>query len=590
MNVDDIWSLSPSPFREGQKEAIESICQALDDGYENIILEAGTGTGKSAIGTSVINYVNNSFLVTKTKQLQQQYIDTFPQILTNIKGRKNYQCNYNIDDCYCYIDYVNKKNLIDEKLEILELSPTFDTGYLESLDYDEQCVFLTPMKMWNCHDCPYQRAVKKAKISDNVLSNYDYLWYSSVINKIFPSRQLLVVDEAHTLEQKIMSFVTFTLNSGRIFNKYDIDIFNDRDIDDITSISYWIDIYYQIIAELQYQQEISLEEVSLKIGDNDLLEKEIIQGFDKLCNKYYDIIEELKTHQYVVNVETSEEKIRQNYYDLTVELKPVYPVSHIKRFLSLGTQRLFMTATLGDKYSFCKYLGLNEDDTFHYVLKSPFKKENRPIITKYAGYFSGSKNNIPNWKNDNSIRICQSIILHHHGENGIIHTNSNNQTNYLYEKLYPLFSNHYNFYCINEDNNRDLMIKRFIDDKKPSILIGASIKDGVDFEGDLCRFQICAKMPYLYVGDNQIKVRQKQDLNWYYYHTAVDLLQSYGRGIRSENDFCTFYIIDAAFKPFFKYNRNLLGEYFLEALNIPIKHKSITQKSSLLDSFKAKSN
>lgn len=66
MNAEDIWTLPQYPFREGQKETIENICDAIDDGYTNIVLHAGTGAGKSPIATSIINYVDNCFLITKT--------------------------------------------------------------------------------------------------------------------------------------------------------------------------------------------------------------------------------------------------------------------------------------------------------------------------------------------------------------------------------------------------------------------------------------------------------------------------------------------------------------------------------------------
>ena len=63
--------------RLGQFEIIQDIDDAIKQGYKYIILEAGTGTGKSAIATTLAKMYGSAYILTMTKQLQSQYNNEF---------------------------------------------------------------------------------------------------------------------------------------------------------------------------------------------------------------------------------------------------------------------------------------------------------------------------------------------------------------------------------------------------------------------------------------------------------------------------------------------------------------------------------
>ena len=88
------WSLPKYHPRNSQIVLINKINNAIQEGSKNIILEAGTGIGKSAIATTIANMYEDSYILTMTKQLQEQYLDDFGAMLVEIKGRGNYDCNY----------------------------------------------------------------------------------------------------------------------------------------------------------------------------------------------------------------------------------------------------------------------------------------------------------------------------------------------------------------------------------------------------------------------------------------------------------------------------------------------------------------
>ena len=74
----------------GQLDIIQDINDAIRQGYKYIVLEAGTGTGKSAIATTLAKMYGSAYILTMTKQLQAQYADEFDFRL--VKGRRNFAC------------------------------------------------------------------------------------------------------------------------------------------------------------------------------------------------------------------------------------------------------------------------------------------------------------------------------------------------------------------------------------------------------------------------------------------------------------------------------------------------------------------
>ena len=82
------------------------------------------------------------------------------------------------------------------------------------------------------------------------------------------------------------------------------------------------------------------------------------------------------------------------------------------------------------------------------------------------------------------------------------------------------------------------------------VLISPSMNEGVDLPGDLCRFQIIYKLPYPDLADKQIRLRANADEDWYNYKTALSLIQTYGRGMRFDDDYCMTYLIDSRIRDF----------------------------------------
>ena len=102
--------------RKHQLEAISEILEAVDKGYKYIVLEAGTGTGKSAIAATLSGMFESAYILTITKQLQDQYVHDFKDFSV-VKGRSNFRCrlsNSGCDEGKCVLEGHNCKYKLKE--------------------------------------------------------------------------------------------------------------------------------------------------------------------------------------------------------------------------------------------------------------------------------------------------------------------------------------------------------------------------------------------------------------------------------------------------------------------------------------------
>ena len=99
--------------RPVQTKILNECCEALDSGYTNIMINAGTGIGKSAIGMTLARNYDSAYILTRTTQLQNQYSRIYSKYLREIKGRRHYDCMFQskttCDNGACQYDDTFKK-------------------------------------------------------------------------------------------------------------------------------------------------------------------------------------------------------------------------------------------------------------------------------------------------------------------------------------------------------------------------------------------------------------------------------------------------------------------------------------------------
>jgi len=590
----DNWSLLGYDPRPEQEKIILEILAAMENGYKNIILEAGTGTGKSAIATTIANFVDNSYIVTMTNQLLHQYIHDFDYMVKEIKGRGNYHCNFKgcCDNCHIKEENNTMMRNYNQALKDYNNNPN-QYAKPQKPTLINLCGKKDESKAPAVYSvCPYIAALKEALKGENVISNYDYLYIAGNYAQILPERDLLILDEAHNLEKKIMQLITVNLNRKTIYRDYEFDIFDGitehgLKLKDISEPKYWIGVCNKLIETINARRNNYIKneygEISNSIVLKQLLENDdVVKNYTKDIEKYDNLIKSLKEEKWIIELPTKKAILEDHSYvsnqkvkGLTVEFKPLTIADYGESLFHFGETRLFMTGTLGDKNKFCKWVGLDPEETYYIYQKSPFPIENRPIIRDYAGSMSGfnKEENIPNWKNEDALIKIYDILEDHKDEKGVIHVSSNEQAWYIRNELANYTRR---WFKIAYGKGREQAIQDFEDDENNMVLIGAGIKDGVDFKGDKCRFQIIFKMPFPNLSGAQVNIRRRYDNVWYIYQTVMPLMQAYGRGIRDKDDYCTTYVLDSDFDRLLNDYGYLFNEYFLEAVEgyVPKKQEA----------------
>ena len=570
------------PPRPVQIDIINEILSAIDQGYTNIILEAGTGIGKSAIATTIANYFTDSYITTMTNQLLQQYLYDFEYMVKEIKGRANYHCNHGGTCEECFVSKHNRE-MFELYLKAMQEHKKNPSRYAEPE---------RPHKLKNCgvkneddedkEYCPYLQAVKEALDSPNVITNYDFLHYAGNYAGLLKERELIIFDESHNFENKIMQLTVRSLNRKTIYKEHQIDIFDgitehDMTLRDVKTPQYWIGILNKIITDLKYKMDSYIEQLEKDLmprvptpRDIQVMEKtidkdKIVEEYRQSIKRYSDLVNILETDDWVIELPTKKQILADETYltknkeaGLSVEFKPLTVDKYTNNLLHFGETRLFMTGTLGSKDMFCKWAGIDPKETYHIYKKSPFPVEHRPIYRCYSGDMTRG-----NWQNEEHLIALHDILEEHPEEKGVIHVSSNDQAWWIRNELKEYLRRPLR---VASGYRREEIIEEFECNNRNMVLISPSVKDGVDFKGDKCRFQIIYKVPFPMLKGEQVNRRKNRDPKWYIYQTVMPLMQAYGRGIRDTDDYCKTYVLDKSFDRLINEHTDLFNEYFLEAI------------------------
>ena len=503
--------------RKYQLETISKIYDAIEKGYKFIILEAVSGFGKSGVATTLSEIYSNekTYILNTTRQLSSQYYNEFEGHSFNI--------------IYPRSDYKCKKN---EK-----------TTCTVSKCKGQRCPF---NKKENCN---FLSDLNKSLKSNICLTSYslfilEHYFQSEFLNgrQKLPKRKLLILDEGHNVDDLVCSNVNLELYKGRL---------DDAGIN--------------LKTEAEYLEES--EEYYIFLEKSKLMYEKLLTKYKKGSNKYNQYYQDLlKINKFLEYFKNDYQNIAfKNINNSSLRFTPI-KVNNIinKVLLDYGDVCLFMSSSIFDSENFNKDLGIDEKDV--YVLKVPniFELSNNPI-TIYNN-FNMSLENLKNGTAEDTIPIIEEILNNHKYEKGVIHTVSDECKNFLVNNLK---SDRIIFHKSSDD--REDKLNKFKESKQPLVFISPSMNEGVDIPGDECRFQIIYKLPFISKTERVTRRWNTYDdgEEWYLYKMLTRLIQTYGRGIRFEGDYCKTYIIDNRIWEIIENdldNHKIIPQYFLDAI------------------------
>jgi len=529
-------------IRKEQRTAIEFAINEYEAGKKCVILELGTGVGKSAIGICVSRYLEahipspmnadepltGAYVVTTQKILQQQYLNDFgptsgKSLVRSIKSSTNYQCGF-----------YNDHTCAESKRILSKL-----TKQLSGTDFQKHCKV----------NCPY--SIEKQHFIDSLISvtNFSYLLAESTYSGKLEPRALLVVDEAHNIEGELSKFIEVTFSE-----KFAKDILRCKPPknESQTAIFEWIrTTYKKALSKHVSSLEKSLVKLSNDIEGYGTHSKQY-ELLEKHIAKIENFIEIYKSENWILN--TTIPPIDNKRVGRKYEFKPIDVSPYaFNTFFKLGGRILLMSATIVDKDIFCSSLGFNSREISFLTLSSPFPIENRPI--HYIPVGSMSKSTI-----DKTLPILaetvKMLLEKHINEKGIIHCTNYRIAKYIKDVIQS------SRLLLHDSINRDEALKLHISSEEPTVLLSPSMMEGIDLKDDLSRFQIICKVPFPYLGDLVVKKRMQLNNKWYSYSTAKSIIQSLGRSIRNEKDHAISYILDSDWERFYKMNKELFPKEF----------------------------
>jgi ATP-dependent DNA helicase DinG len=560
-------------YREGQREVLEYAVNGLNQGKKFIILECPTGSGKSAIGMTLCGMVRDSYYLTITKILQDQLARDFSDIVL-LKGRNSYPCTFYdihgqmlVDRKFYTIAQLNKKK--DE-------NPSCNEGFCKSVKAKDdraksgksQCTKCFPAETPSSKhpvprgdqqsldgnkysSCPYFEQVYQAINSKKVSMNFtSFIYQTALTNRFQNPRDLIIIDEAHNIEQQVLDYVSITIND-----------------DMLKEHGYFIPPLKTAKDYLNWFKEININEILVNLRDiadiaND---QDQVDEIDKLTLK----LEVFATH---VNKEGSEWVVdyrndnvgRDQKPIRSVTLKPVFATGLVDDIIfKFGKRIVLLSATILDVDVMCRSLGIDRKDVAAYRMRNRFPKANRPIYIKPAARMVGGKDKMQEWM-PKLVKAVEDIIIKYPNKRGIIHTHNfaimdaivstNNKAvsrRLINQKEFP--------------NKSDLL--EFHSRQEDSVIVAPAMHEGVDLRDDLSRFQVICKVPYANFYENpQLARRVEVDSKYYDWMTALKLIQSYGRSIRSAEDYADTYIIDEAVFSFLNKAKSMIPQWFTEAI------------------------
>jgi ATP-dependent DNA helicase DinG len=212
------------------------------DGGNTLIVEAGTGTGKTyAYLVPAMLWGGKVIVSTGTKHLQDQlFLRDVPTVrdalavpvtVAMLKGRSNYLCHYHLERAHDGARTMSRQDLshLSEVSRFGKITRTGDKSELSSIPENAAIWPLVTSTRENClgqecpnyKDCFVMQARREAQQADVVVVNHhlffaDILLRDSGMAELLPTANTVIFDEAHQLPETATLFFGETVSTGQL--------------------------------------------------------------------------------------------------------------------------------------------------------------------------------------------------------------------------------------------------------------------------------------------------------------------------------------------------------------------------------------
>ena len=488
-------------LRPYQKKTVERIVEAFNSGKKCVILTAPTGFGKSYVNSSFTS-VTRSFYATPQLALIDQMLrdPSLRERFVEIKGRRNYSCYH-----------VSQRGV--------------NLGRCVTEGYDCKERF---------EACPYWKQKAMAIKSPSVLLSFAYLVAEGQTEghseSYLGTRTLLVLDEAHNIEEECLNHVSVNVTPFTIPHEvYGKVVPHLRQVRNEKQLS-------ELLETIELSLKAQLEQAR-KITENTGLS--VIQAEDlERIGRYLEAYQLYKS--------SKSEWVWQIKGD-QLSVQPLFAREFMKALLWKRAEHFIISsATILNPQEYVELTGLLDalkEDEISVLpqIPSTFPEENRPVIDRTVGPLSrvGWEKNMPK-----AIRAVEEILREERG-NVAIHCHSYDHQRTLFDNLPEDLKERL---IIHGRRDREERLREWME-SRGKVFVSVAFNEGQDWKYDVCDAQILLKVPFPDLGDKRVKRRLDMGhQQWYSNQAMLEVIQAYGRAVRAEDDRARFYIVDGSFQ------------------------------------------
>jgi ATP-dependent DNA helicase DinG len=531
----DILSFFPLENPRGtQKLVLTEVDKAFSEGKKFVILEAPVGSGKSPVAMTFARKFQDSHILTPQKSLQNQYYEDFHEDSVLMKGRNAYPCTRG-KNRKIYMKVIN-----DIKKGQVKQPAIGETNCGNAPCRNSETLFKLCTEAQG--PCPYNAAIEVAQGYHTVIHNIHSFIFQTNFSGKFEKRKLLVVDEAHLIEDIIRDFIT-----KKVTVKGLVDA---ADTPNTATVDGWCDFF---ITD-RFLPEVSASEKAMKELDETYVTErdkylELILGFRDKSEYYGEAFTVKRTPNYV----------GERCINTTFEFIPHNVGSAPSRLIfDFGEHVLLMSGTIYDKNIYCRSIGIKPEDAYFIRVPSSFPVKNRPIYVKPEYQIDTS---FANWEDNfkDMIFKINKILKIFHDVKGLIHVPSYQAAEEIASWLPP------NRVMWHDKSNLQEKLTEFYNSAEPKVFLSPVCQQGVDFKYDRARFQIVLRIPYLNTSDEFVNYKVKNDFQWYNYKALLTFGQQIGRINRADDDFGVTFLMDSRFNKFIANNSAKFPKWLKDA-------------------------
>jgi Rad3-related DNA helicase len=498
----EIVSLSNNPLEYGlpfttwyphQNELAEYAINLSEK--KVLVVESPCGMGKSGIPLAVAHFRPGTMALMGTRDLQQQYADSFSNAVT-VWGQEHYPC-------------VNVEYQDDFRYLYGEMPTCGDCPHRKR----KECDYFTR--------CSYELAKRDALVADAKILNYAYAYHTNWWKRE-PRQWDLFCDEAHRVPEILSQLISINVGD-RLQAKFDLPplwVVKGGLRKHLNETASWLQH-----ATLALHRHCSSDDV-----------RHAHQA-QQLKARYEELAETLTLAEPESwYVESDGEKL---------SVRPVVPGEYSRRLINdIPRSVILMSATIGNAKVLLDDLGLGNREYEFVSMPHAFPVENRPVIWLKQAPRIRYRTTDKEYRKQAD--MLANLMRVHKGEKGLIHTASWHHT---YELAKMLNARGYASRVMVADGARLETVDAFKNSTNGTVAISPSWQEGLNFPDDQLRWCVIAKVPFLSQGDAIVRMRihRPGGSDWYKWKAALRVVQAAGRGVRHAGDWCITYVADGVF-------------------------------------------